>query len=66
LDGSSYQNSVNDRVRDQRLNDLGYTVSRFWNNKIDNNLEGVLLVIRKELNKEQPLSSSPQAWGEKE
>ena len=30
-----------DKTRTQYLNSQGYTVVRFWNNDIDNNLEGV-------------------------
>lgn len=50
LDGSSHQGSLNDKKRDLFFNNLGYKVLRFWNNEVDNNLEGVLEKIKKELN----------------
>jgi very-short-patch-repair endonuclease len=34
-----------DLVRDERLGADGFRVLRFWNNEIDQNLEGVLEVI---------------------
>lgn len=37
--------------RDKYLNSLGFTVLRFWNNDVNNNLEGVLLKMKKYLNK---------------
>lgn len=34
-----------DKERDNYLEDLGFKVLRFWDNEINNNLEGVLLKI---------------------
>ena len=50
LDGSQHKEAINeqsDRVRDQFLENEGYTILRFNNNDIDNNIEGVLVVISK-------------------
>ena len=42
LDGSQHLLSKTDKARDSYLVAKGYTVLRFWNNDIDNNLETVL------------------------
>jgi very-short-patch-repair endonuclease len=39
-----------DRIRDDTLRNAGYRVLRFWNHDIDQNLDGVLTVIRDALN----------------
>jgi len=36
-----------DKIRTQYLESKGYTVLRFWNNDIDNNIEGVFERIEK-------------------
>lgn len=41
-DGSQHAESPTDKKRDKRLQKQGYTVLRFWNNDIMENLEGVL------------------------
>lgn len=49
LDGGYHRNPVkaeNDRIRDERLNNLGITVLRFKNEEVFNNLEGVLQKIK--------------------
>ena len=40
----------NDKKRDNDLNKLGYKVIRFWNNDVDNNLDGVYKTLQKEFN----------------
>ncbi len=45
IDGSQHINSEYDAKRDQYLKDLGFKVLRFWDNDVNNNLEGVLLKI---------------------
>ena len=48
LDGGQHsQARKEDRERDKRLSEMGYTVFRFWNNEVLENLEGVLDVIRR-------------------
>ena len=44
IDGGQHNLSENteyDRNRTEYLNSEGYTILRFWNNEIDNNIEGV-------------------------
>ncbi len=49
LDGGQHaQARAEDRERDNRLSEKGYTVLRFWNNEVVENLTGVLEVIRRE------------------
>jgi very-short-patch-repair endonuclease len=49
LDGSQHsENTGYDVHRDACLRDNGYTVVRFWNNDVIENIEGVLEVIRQE------------------
>jgi very-short-patch-repair endonuclease len=50
IDGSGHVNSESDRKRDKFFIQRGYRVLRFWNNEIDQNLEGVLNKIYQELN----------------
>jgi very-short-patch-repair endonuclease len=53
LDGSQHSESKYDEVRDGWLKSVGYFVLRFWNNDVNQNLDGVLLSILDSLN--QPL-----------
>lgn len=49
LDGGHHNQEINkalDKRRQMLLERVGYTVLRFWNNEIDNNLDGVLLTIK--------------------
>jgi very-short-patch-repair endonuclease len=49
LDGGQHvQARDKDRERDNNLSEKGYTVLRFWNNEVLENLAGVLEVIRRE------------------
>ena len=53
IDGGQHndeKNIVYDKKRDNDLNKLGYKVIRFWNNDIDNNLDGVYKILQKEFN----------------
>ncbi len=59
LDGGQHADNVEyDRVRDSWLCREGYTVLRFWNNEMMNEMEGVLERIRLALIQET-LSPSP-------
>ena len=52
LDGGQHNEPENieyDKKRTQYLNEKGYKVVRFWNNEIDENLEGVYQSILKVL-----------------
>jgi very-short-patch-repair endonuclease len=59
LDGGQHAESVEyDRVRDSWLKCEGYTVLRFWNNELLNEMEGVLERIRLALPNEAISSES--------
>lgn len=59
LDGGQHAENVEyDRVRDSWLRNEGYTVLRFWNNEMMNEMEGVLERIRLALIQDT-LSPSP-------
>ncbi len=52
LDGGHHNNpeeKIKDEQRQKFLENKGYKVLRFWNNEIENNLEGVVLVILQHL-----------------
>ena len=52
IDGGQHnedQNIIYDQVRTKYLESKGYKVIRFWNNDIDNNIEGVYQEILKHL-----------------
>lgn len=54
LDGGQHnedKNIISDIKRTEFLNSLGYKVIRFWNNDINNNIDGVFNVIKNELDK---------------
>ena len=49
IDGSQHNQTDNieyDKNRTEFLNAQGYSVIRFWNNEIDNNIEGVYLKLK--------------------
>jgi very-short-patch-repair endonuclease len=58
-DGGQHNDSPDDAVRDAWLRNQGFTVLRFWNSDILQNIEEVLEAILKELAKSDPLSPSP-------
>ena len=45
VDGSQHIDSAYDAEREVYLKNLGFEVLRFWDNDVNNNLEGVLLKI---------------------
>jgi very-short-patch-repair endonuclease len=50
LDGGQHAEKIvskNDREKQRFLEELGFRVLRFWNNDVDDNLEGVLATIKK-------------------
>ncbi len=57
IDGGQHMNDIKDVARDAQLRALGFSVLRFWNNEIFNNLEGVLTVILERLQISAPLPS---------
>ena len=64
-DGGQHNDSLDDAVRDAWLRNQGFTVLRFWNNDILQNIEEVLEAILKELAKGGPLSPAPLPQGER-
>ena len=58
--GQHFEMQSQDMERDNFFRSQGYTVLRFWNNELDNNLEGVL----EEIYRATSLPTSPHAWGE--
>ena len=51
VDGGQHAESAADRERDALLIGLGYQIIRIWNNQIFENIEGVLQMLRSELEK---------------
>ncbi|WP_254054393.1 DUF559 domain-containing protein [Sphingorhabdus sp. EL138] len=58
-DGSQHDDNDHDLARDQWLKKQGYSVLRFWNNEIGENLEGVLEAILVALSQD-PSPTSPK------
>ena len=65
VDGAQHADSPADRMRDAKLNALGYRVIRIWNNEVLENLEGVLQMLLSEL-KRAPHPVPLPAGGERE
>jgi very-short-patch-repair endonuclease len=65
LDGSQhYENQEYDQARDDSLYKNGFTVLRFWNNEVFENIEGVLEIIRRHcLEQASPTPQPPPASG---
>ena len=56
IDGGQHNEPENieyDKTRTEYLNTLGYKVVRFWNNEIYENIEGVVLRLKEEINPHQ-------------
>ena len=56
IDGGQHNEPENieyDKTRTEYLNNLGYKVIRFWNNEIYENIEGVVLRLKEEINPHQ-------------
>ncbi|GAB4526221.1 MAG: hypothetical protein Tsb0019_28350 [Roseibium sp.] len=56
VDGSQHGDELGletDKVRDQRLRELGWTVLRFWNSDVLSNLDGVCRKILDACGREQ-------------
>ena len=56
VDGGQHNEPENieyDKTRTEYLNNLGYKVVRFWNNEIYENIEGVVLRLKEEINPHQ-------------
>jgi len=71
LDGGQHNRSdveARDRIRDDKLNQGGFLVLRFWNSDVDRNLSGVLETIHTALMERNPhpaaLGGHPPPAGE--
>jgi very-short-patch-repair endonuclease len=60
IDGGQH-NAVRDAARTKALNGAGYRVIRFWNNEVQENLEGVLTSLLAELEQHPHPSPLPLA-----
>jgi very-short-patch-repair endonuclease len=49
VDGGQHADSAADAKRDATMRDLGYKIIRVWNNDVLGNIEGVLQMLRAEL-----------------
>ena len=49
VDGGQHADNVADPKRDARLGELGYRTIRVWNNDVRGNIDGVLQMLRSEL-----------------
>jgi very-short-patch-repair endonuclease len=45
IDGSQHIDNAYDKERDAYLKGLGFIILRFWDNDVNNNLDGVLMKI---------------------
>ncbi|OQA33127.1 MAG: hypothetical protein BWY57_01425 [Betaproteobacteria bacterium ADurb.Bin341] len=63
-DGGQHNDAPHDEQRDAWLRAQGFTVMRFWNNDIMNNLEGVLATIMATVKDGPPLPRPSPARGE--
>ena len=59
VDGSQHQDSLRDRVRDQRLHEAGFRVLRFWNNQVLEETDAVVDAIWAALHAESGIDPSP-------
>lgn len=59
LDGGQHAGSKKDIVRDRTLQSEGYTILRFWNNDVLENIIGVLEVVRDTVNNPHPTNNNP-------
>ena len=66
LDGGQHADNVRyDQSRTQRLEQSGFRVTRFWNNEVFDNIEGVVEVIQNMLSlKAPPSHPKPPLEGE--
>lgn len=61
IDGSQHIESNSDLQRDEFLKSIGFKVLRFWNNDIDNNIEGVISKIHNVISQCPPLEGGPKS-----
>lgn len=54
LDGGQHNQSSNDAIRDAYLHNQNFTILRFWNNEINENLRSVLEKVYQQLSHPHP------------
>jgi primosomal protein N' (replication factor Y) len=59
LDGSQHAENQGDVARTRHLQSKGWRVLRFWNNEINENPEGILIVVQAALDETRPLPNPP-------
>ncbi|MDO8813242.1 MAG: endonuclease domain-containing protein [Gallionella sp.] len=59
VDGGQHNESEQDQIRDQMLEDAGFRVMRFWNNQVLNELDAVVDAIWLELERLDPSPPNP-------
>jgi len=55
LDGGQHNQSFADTIRTFYLEEQNFRLIRFWNNEIDNNLDGCIEFVIKELDTPHPV-----------
>ncbi|WP_292685479.1 endonuclease domain-containing protein [Novosphingobium sp.] len=64
LDGGQHSGNSDDDARTRQIEARGYRVIRFWNNDVLQNTDGVLIVIRQELDLARNRTEGPRGgWG---
>jgi very-short-patch-repair endonuclease len=66
IDGGQHADSVIDGQRDLMMRKLGYRTIRVWNNEVLGNIEGVLEMLKQELEPQAPHPVPLPASGERE
>lgn len=54
IDGGQHADNLKDIVRDATLKKLGFRVLRFWNNEVDQNFDGVMDLVLRQLQNPTP------------
>lgn len=65
LDGGQHNENADDLKRDDFLKSQGWIILRFWNNQVNENMDGVLMAISEALGESHPLSNSLPPAGER-
>ena len=61
IDGGQHNQSFSDEIRTFYLNSNNFRVIRFWNNEIDDNIEGCIEFLKSELNPQDQITFAPLA-----
>jgi very-short-patch-repair endonuclease len=66
VDGSQHEfekGEISDRIRDRHFTEAGFQVLRFWNNEVDQNMDGVIDAVLAALPPSGSLRSPPSPQG---